>query len=272
MVTLFPAQINDFPPENAFFSLLDICKTFRTKKTETAVLRGVNLSVREHEFVSIVGPSGCGKSTLLKIAGGIMSATSGSIRLKDETFFKYLPKEKLRDFGFVFQHDNLFAWRTCEKNLRLPLEVMKLKGPKWDARIYELLRLVGLEKYRTMYPHEMSGGMRQRASIARALVHNPSILILDQPFGALDAITRRILAFELLNIWKTTRKTILFVTNNVEEALLLSGRVCVLAHGHSGIFREIAVDIPEEERTPDLLGKDSFIRHVEELDGLLRSL
>jgi NitT/TauT family transport system ATP-binding protein len=135
-----------------FFALAGISKTFKTGRIETSVLSGINLSLEEHEFVSLIGPTGCGKSTLLKIAGGVMAAGSGSIVLKNEKFPGRLPKEKLRDFGFVFQHDNLFPWRTCENNLRLPLEIMKLKGSEWDRRIDELLVMVGLEKYRTMPP------------------------------------------------------------------------------------------------------------------------
>lgn len=234
-----------------YLKLKEIGKVYTRGSSEQVILSNLNFGIVEKEFVCIMGPSGCGKSTLLKIMGGIEQPTVGEITLKDSTYSNGIPKNVLKDFGYVFQNHNLLEWRTVEKNLQLPLEIFKLRGESWKKRIDEMLELVGLLEYKRVYPHELSGGMKQRVGIARALVHDPEVLLMDQPFGALDAITRHMLAVETLSIWKKTHKTLVMVTNSVEEALLVSQRVLMMDHSGQ-IIEEIQNDIPLSERNDAL--------------------
>jgi len=253
----------------------NICKTFGgevKKDSAVKVLDDISLNIKEKEFVLILGSSGCGKSTLLKILAGIESASSGSIVIDGKDQGGRISREELRNFGYVFQNNNLLQWRTAEGNLKFVLEVMKLKGEKWENRVDEMLRIVGLQDYKKVYPHELSGGMRQRVGIARALVHDPKVLIFDQPLGALDAITRKMLSYELLNIWKKTQKTIVMVTNNVDEALLLANRIIVLSPMPGSIVREIEVDIPYEDRTLAIKENPRYQELRKEINELIRSL
>lgn len=248
-----------------------ICKVFDKGIDETVVLDDLNFSVREKEYLCIMGPSGCGKSTLLKIAGGIEKPTLGTIELKGCRYERGIPKERLKNFGFVFQQHNLLEWRTVRQNLHLNLEIYKLKGKEWEDRIEEMLKLVGLENYPNIYPHELSGGMRQRTGIARALVHNPEILLMDQPFGALDAITRKTLSYEMLNLWKKTQKTIVMITNSVEEALLVSGRILVLNRQGKIVF-EVNNTVPMEARNEDIGYDEEFNRLRRQLDEIVHDI
>jgi len=238
--------------QNTIIKLKDLTKIYQLKRKEKNAVENVSFDVREKELVCIMGPSGCGKSTLLKMLGGIVKPSSGTITLKGKTYESGIPKEALNNIGFVFQNDNLLPWRNVDKNLRLSLEISKTKGNKWDSRIDELLDMVGLMDYKQAYPHELSGGMRQRIGVIRALVLNPDILLMDQPFGALDAITRKILAFDFLSLWEKTQKTIIFVTNDIDEALLLSSRVLIMSPSPGKIIREFNVDIPFSERNQHL--------------------
>ena len=252
----------------------NICKTYggeNKKNPAVEVLHDVSLDIQEKEFVLVLGSSGCGKSTLLKILAGIEPATSGSIVIDGKDEGKQISRSELRNFGYVFQNNNLLQWRTAEGNLRFVLEVMKLKGEKWEKRVDEMLQIVGLQDYKKVYPHELSGGMRQRVGIARALVHDPKVLIFDQPLGALDAITRKMLSYELLNIWKKTQKTIVMVSNNVDEALLLSSRIIVLSPLPGTIMKEIKVDIPYEERTLAIKENARYQELRKEINELIRS-
>ena len=232
------------------FHIQNISKTFgKGTRQEMEVLKDISLDVQESEFIVFLGNSGCGKTTLLKILAGIEPATSGSLTLAGVDYGNHISRDAVKDFGYVFQSNNLLQWRTAEGNLRFNLEVMGLKGEKWDNRVHEMLELVGLQDYKKVYPHELSGGMRQRVGIARALVHDPKNLILDQPLGALDAITRKMLSHEILNIWKKTHKTVIMVTNSVDEALLLANRIFILSSPLPGtIAKEIHVDIPYDQR------------------------
>ena len=253
----------------------NICKTFggeNKKEPAVEVLHDISLNIKEKEFVLILGSSGCGKSTLLKILAGIESASSGSIAIDGKEQGSRISREELRNFGYVFQNNNLLQWRTAEGNLKFVLEVMKLKGEKWENRVDEMLRIVGLQDYKKVYPHELSGGMRQRVGIARALVHDPKVLIFDQPLGALDAITRKMLSYELLNIWKKTQKTIVMVTNNVDEALLLANRIIVLSPMPGKIVKEIEVDIPYEDRTLAIKENPRYQELRKEINELIHSL
>ena len=219
---------------------------------ELLAIDDVTLSVDAEEFLCILGATCSGKSTLLKMMGGIEKPTLGAITLRDEVFEDGIPSGRLRNFGFVHQQDNLLPWRTVIGNIQLPLEIFHAEGPGSRNRIEEMLRLVGLQDYGTVYPHELSGGMRQRVSLARALVHDPDILLMDQPLGALDAITRKMLAYELLRISRAARKVAVMVTNNIEEALLLGHRIVVLTELPGRIAYEVVNDIPDAARNESM--------------------
>lgn len=250
--------------------LSQITKTFSDGKNSLNVIKDFSHTIKDQQSVVILGPSGCGKSTLLKIAGGIIDASSGEIILNGVNYGKQIPKEALNKFGFVFQTSNLLHWRTAAGNLEFILEVMKLKGKEWTDRIDEILDIVGLLQYKDVFPHELSGGMKQRVAVARALVHNPEILILDQSFGALDAITRKMLSFEVLNIHQTTNKTMLMVTNNVPEAVLLASRVLVLSNKPAEVIKEVEIEIPFEERKPEIYSDSKFLEYCREINAVIR--
>jgi NitT/TauT family transport system ATP-binding protein len=259
--------------EKEIFRVENIGKSFGSSrgKDYIEVIRNISMSIREKEFIVILGDSGCGKSTFLKILAGIHEATSGNISLDGKNCGMSIPREELRKFGFVFQSDNLLQWRTAGGNLGFILKMMKLKSPQWQKRIDQMLEMVGLFDYKHVYPHELSGGMRQRVGIARALVHDPEILVLDQPLGALDTITRKLLAFEVLNIWKKTQKTIIMVTNNVDEALLLASRIFIFTPLPASIAQEFIDDIPIEERTIDINRNRRFNELRAGINTLLRT-
>jgi NitT/TauT family transport system ATP-binding protein len=259
--------------EREIFKVENLSKSFGTEKGKDyiEVIKNISMSIREKEFIVILGDSGCGKSTFLKILAGIHPASGGNITLDGKDYGVSIPREELRKFGFVFQSDNLLQWRTAGGNLQFILTMMKLKGPRWEKRVDEMLELVGLLDYKHVYPHELSGGMKQRVGIARALVHDPEILVMDQPLGALDTITRKMLAFETLNIWKKTQKTIIMVTNNVDEALLLGSRIFLFSPLPAGIAREFINDIPIVERTVDINQNRRFNELRGEINALLRA-
>lgn len=256
------------------FSVKNIYKRFGedNSKDSLEALKDISMDIEEKEFVVILGCSGCGKSTFLKILGGILPATSGNIILDGVDYGKELPREVLRKFGFVFQNNNLLQWRTAEGNLKFMLETMKLVGEKWTKRVDEMLDIVGLLDYKAVYPHELSGGMKQRVGIARALVHDPEILILDQPLGALDAITRRMLAYEILRIWNKTQKTVIMVTNRVEEAILLANRIFIFSPLPASILHEIKVDIPVEQRDHEIMTNPKFLELRSKINEIIRTL
>ncbi|MDR0886003.1 MAG: ABC transporter ATP-binding protein [Clostridiales Family XIII bacterium] len=256
-----------------FFLLENIQKSVYTNEGKTIrVLDQVDINVENHEFICIMGPSGCGKSLLLRIMGGIDNMSGGKISFKGNVYEDGIDKQTKSDFGYVFQHDNLLDWRTVYQNVHLPLEFDKKSNTKKTderERILNVLKLVGLDAYEKSYPRELSGGMRQRTAIARALVHNPSILLLDQPFGALDAITRKILSYELLKIWHREQKTVIMVTNNIEEALLLSNKIYVLSRKPSNVTHIIDVPFTYDERWTNLLEHPEYEAVTEELTGYL---
>lgn len=238
---------------------LEKCFNYK-KKNASLVLRDINIDIDGGSIASIMGPSGCGKSVLLKMLGGILQPTGGTIILGDERYDNGIPRNALKKVGFVFQKDNLQPWRNVERNLMLSLEVFKLKHSKYLDRVDELLGIVGLLDYKKALPHELSGGMRQRVSLARALMHDPDIILLDQPFGALDAITRKMLSYEFLEIWEKTRKTFFMITNNVDEAILLSSKVYIMSRMPGEIVNEINIDIPHDKRGQHIIIND---RHIE---------
>lgn len=221
--------------------------------SEVLALRDFSLSVAEGEFVSLVGPSGCGKSTALRLITGLVAPTRGTAAIRG------LPvREQLDEVGMVFQRATLLHWLSIEDNVLLPVRVRRGRvGPADRRRARELLELVRLGPFASKLPHELSGGMQQRAAICRALVLDPSILLMDEPFGALDALTREEMCFELLRLWSEKRKTILFVTHSVLEAVLLSDRVVVMAPrpGRTAAVETVALPRP---RTLQSMGQPEF--------------
>lgn len=215
---------------------------------DVQALRDVNLDIRKGEFISLLGPSGCGKTTLLRIIADLLSPTEGSVRINGMT-----PREirLQKKFGIVFQSPVLLDWRTVRKNIELPLEIMDYDPKKLSARSAEMLELVGLTKFADHYPKQLSGGMQQRVGIARALGMEPELLLMDEPFSALDEFTKEKLHMDLQDIWSKTNKTIIFVTHNIQEAVLLSDRICVLSPHPGRLSAVIDVDIPRPRRLED---------------------
>jgi NitT/TauT family transport system ATP-binding protein len=201
-----------------------IGKSYHTSQGELAALEDVSFQATPGEFLAVVGPSGCGKTTLLRILGGLLEPSVGRVCLNG-----HLLDAPHHEFGFVFQKANLMPWRTVLANVTLPLEVQGWERRRAEARARELLELVGLADFAAAYPRELSGGMEQRVAIARALSPDPAILLLDEPFGALDALSRERMNLELLRIWRKQRKTVIMVTHDVREAVFLSDRVLVLS-------------------------------------------
>jgi NitT/TauT family transport system ATP-binding protein len=230
--------------ESGAVTLSDVTVTFNTERGRVTALQDVSISLPEHGFTSLLGPSGCGKSTLLRVVADLLQPAAG-----DVTVLGSAPEEarRARQLGFVFQDAALLPWRTAIDNVRLPLQVGKADRSNADSP-ERLLELVGLSGRENAYPHELSGGMRQRVSIARALVCRPRILLMDEPFGALDEITRDRLNEELLRIWESTGTTILFVTHSIPESVFLSQQVLVLS-SHPGRVRELVpIDLPYPRR------------------------
>jgi NitT/TauT family transport system ATP-binding protein len=216
-----------------------VSKRFRTRHGETLALDAFDLDVAEGEFVAVVGPSGCGKSTLLRLIAGLMPASSGSIEV-----FGRAVVGPVTDLGIVFQQPVLLEWRDVLGNVLFQAGIRGLSEAAYRDRAMALLRQVGLEDFADRHPHELSGGMRQRASIARALLHDPPLLLMDEPFGALDALTREQMRLDLEALWMRSRKTVLFITHSVDEAVLLADRVAVMSPRPGRIERLLTVDLP----------------------------
>lgn len=202
-------------------------------------LDSVDLEVHSQEFVCVVGPSGCGKTTLLRLLAGLLTPTSGEILFEGQPL-----KGPLRRIGFVFQQASLMPWRSVLQNIALPLELMGVEEQQMQTRARQLVELVGLHGFEDSYPHNLSGGMAQRVTIARALVHAPNVLLLDEPFGALDALTRERMAGELMRIWSAQTVTVVMVTHSIPEALLLADRVIVLSDRPGTVRLDLPVPLP----------------------------
>jgi len=216
-------------------------KTFESRAGATEALRAVSLDVEAGEFVSIIGPSACGKSSLLRVVSDLVEPSAGTVRVKG----KSARQARLdRDYGIVFQTPVLYEWRTVLENVQLPLELAGRPRAEREQRPRALLRLVGLQEFAGHYPWQLSGGMQQRVSIARALALNPSILLMDEPFGALDEMTRERLNQELLQVCAETAATVLFVTHSIAEAVFLSSRIVVMSPRPGRIDRIVTVDRP----------------------------
>ncbi|MZK49790.1 ABC transporter ATP-binding protein [Clostridium beijerinckii] len=204
-------------------------------------LKNVNLEIKEGEFISLLGPSGCGKTTLLRIIADLLQPSSGKVIVRGQS-----PREirLQKKYGIVFQNPVLYDWRTVRRNVCMPMELLGMKKQDRTSRVTEMLDLVGLTNFGTHYPYELSGGMQQRVGIARALAINPEILLMDEPFSALDEFTREKLHEDLLEIWTKTKKTVVFVTHNISEAVFLSDKVVVLSPHPGRVSAVIDIDIP----------------------------
>ena len=250
----------------------NVSKVYGDSNVGTIALSNVSLSIEQGEFVALVGPSGCGKSTLLRLVADLDIPTEGTIEVNGKTPHA---ARLARDYGFVFQSPTLYEWRTIIRNAELPLEVMGRPKSEWQGRVDKMLAMVGLRDFHGHYPRQLSGGMQQRASIARALSFDPTILLMDEPFGALDEFTRERMNLELLDIWETTHKTIIFVTHSIAEAVFLASRVVVMTPRPGRIATVIDVDLPyprtfETRETPRFFElvtavretlKEEFLRH-----------
>ena len=215
-------------------------KTFGQAEAGVEALRDINIELGSGDFVSLIGPSGCGKSTLLRLIADLVKPTTGQLEVNGKT-----PEQARldRDYGMVFQSATLLDWRTVKKNVELPLEIMDFPSAERDTKSTEMLSLVQLDGFANHYPWQLSGGMQQRVAIARALAFSPSILLMDEPFGALDEMTRELMQQEVLRIWEETGTTVVFVTHSIPEAVFLSTRVLVMSPRPGRISDQIAIDL-----------------------------
>ena len=244
-----------------------LSKSFQTADNISHLaLQEISLTVKAGEFLSIVGPSGCGKSTLLYIVGGFVPPTSGSVRVDDKPVRGPGP-----DRGPVFQEFALFPWKSVLENVMYGIVRRGARKAEAMERARGLLMMVGLSKYENFYPKELSGGIKQRVAIARTLAYQPTILLMDEPFGALDAHTRTQLQGDLLRIWEDNRKTVLFVTHGVDEAVLLSDRVVVMSGSPGRILTIVDIDLPRPRNRSVLLLNPNYQRYVLEVEALMDS-
>lgn len=245
--------------------LRDLSVTFQRRRggTVTAVA-SLDLTVREKEFVCIVGPSGCGKSTLLRVAAGLVRPSTGEVILDGRPVF-----EPSADRGMVFQSYTLFPWLTVQGNVEFGPRLRDIPVPERTAAARRYIELVGLRGFEHSYPKELSGGMMQRAAIARALANDPEVLLMDEPFGALDAQTRALMQELLLSIWEQTHKTVLFVTHDIEEAILLGDRVYIMSSRPGRIKEEVAISLPRPRKV-EVVDSETFIRLRRHIHQLIR--
>ncbi len=241
----------------------DVSRVFTSGGTTVTALDHVGFEVQAGNFVSIVGPSGCGKSTLLKIVSGLLAPSSGTVTVHDEPV-----RAPLENVGMVFQAPILLKWRSVIGNILLPVEFARLDIPSHTERTRALIKLVGLEGFDEMYPHQLSGGMQQRVSLCRALVTDPQLLLMDEPFGALDAMTRDELDMELLRIWEERKKTVLFVTHSIQEAVFLSDVVFVMSARPGRLLEQIAINLPRP-RSMEMMTDQKFGGYALKIRALL---
>jgi NitT/TauT family transport system ATP-binding protein len=254
------------PAAEPFIRINGLRKVYRRGDQEFLAISDATFDVAAGELVSLVGPSGCGKTTLLKVLAGLQDYDDGEVRIGSAAH----PFDPSRDIGMVFQQALLLKWRRVLQNVMLPAEILGLPVRESRERARSLLAMVGLAGFEDKYPYELSGGMQQRAAIARALLHDPKLILMDEPFGALDALTREKMNLELLKIWKTSRKTIIFVTHGIAEAVFLGTRVVVLTAGPARMADNIGIDLPSP-RTLDIKTSEAFgeySRRIYQLLGL----
>lgn len=264
--------VADAVPDNQpLVEIRNAGKVYRSRRGDTTALSDVNVAIRRSEFVSVLGPSGCGKSTLLRCLAGLDSLTSGELLIGGRPV--HGPPDQL---GVVFQRDVLFDWQTVIDNVLLPVEIAHLGTAEWRPKAMALLELLGLKGFEQRSPWELSGGMRQRVSICRALLMNPNLLLMDEPFGALDAMTRDELNLELQRVWMDDAKTVFFVTHSIAEAVFLGDRVIVMSPSPGRIADIIEVDLPRPRdlslrETPEFGRYTRRIRELFQSMGVMRS-
>lgn len=249
--------------QGQFIEIRGLTKVFPSPRGDVHALDSVSLDVGEGEFVSLIGPSGCGKSTLLSVVSGLVLPTEGSVSINGVEV-----QRPYTDLGFVFQQDLLMEWRSVLRNVTIQTEIRGLDRESSQRRAFELLASLGLEGFEDKYPHELSGGMRQRVAIGRALAHDPPLLLMDEPFGALDAMTREQMNVELLRVWDEQHKTVLFVTHSIPEAIFLSDRVIVLSARPGRVIDDVQIEFLRP-RELDLKETPEFGRIVRHIRGLL---
>lgn len=247
----------------------NVNKIYLTADQEVHALDVIDLDIFEGEFLSILGPSGCGKSTLLMLIAGLTKPTTGTITISNQPVLK-----PYTDLGIVFQRDLLLDWRNVLDNVLLQIEIRRLKSSDFEQTALDLLQRVGLTDFERRYPRELSGGMRQRVAICRALVHDPPLLLMDEPFGALDALTRDQMGLDLLHIWEQSRKTVFFVTHSIPEAVFLSDRVLVMSARPGRVVEVIPIDLPRPRPlsirdTSEFANYNRHIREIFKVQGVL---
>jgi len=231
----------------------DLGVVYGARRGDIKALEGLTLSVREREFVTVLGPSGCGKSTLLSIASGLLKPSGGEVRIDGS------PVQGPRsDVGIVFQQPTLLPWKSVLENILVPIAATRRVGPADLERAQSLIRLVRLDGFERHYPHELSGGMQQRVGIARGFMHDPSLLLMDEPFAALDAMTREHMMDELQSMWMGTGKSVLFITHSIQEAVYLSDRVLLMSPRPGRVVQDVVVDLPRP-RTIDTLASPIYV-------------
>lgn len=248
--------------KKTLYSVKNITKTFVTERGKVDGLSNVSFNVKEGEIVVLVGPSGCGKSTMLRILAHLIKPSKGKI-----SFFGRADNPKHSKFGYVFQHSTLMPWRTVTENIVLPLEMGQEDKQTMDNQAERLLYILNLKRFEKHYPIDLSGGMRQRVAIARALISDPPVLLMDEPFSALDEIMRQKLDFELLRIKKRTNKTIIFVTHSILEAVTLADKIIIFGINPNTVIGKKLINLPE--RTPRLLTDPIFFKNVAETRQIL---
>jgi NitT/TauT family transport system ATP-binding protein len=256
-------------PLGTVVSLRGLSKHFESKSGSVLALQSIDLDIPEGQFVAVLGPSGCGKSTMLSIIAGLVPQTAGTVQVLGAPVSK-----PVTDVGIVFQRDLLLPWRSALDNILLQAEIRRLPIRALEKRARELLLIVGLEDFAGMLPQELSGGMRQRVSICRALVHDPSLLLMDEPFGALDAMTRDQMNLDILRIWQRNSKTEIFVTHSISEAIFLADRVIVMSPRPGTVKADIRIDLPRPRHLaaremPEFIQYTKTIRILFQEMGLL---
>ena len=250
-------------PKRLVVEAKEISLTFETADGRVEALSNVSLQIAEGEFVSFIGPSGCGKTTMLRVVADLQQPTSGTLLVNGMTAED---ARLARSYGYVFQAPALFPWRTIEKNLKLPLEIMGFSASEQQVRAERYLSMVNLKGFERKFPWQLSGGMQQRVSIARALSFDPDLLLMDEPFGALDEIVRDMLNQQLLTLWEVTGKTVLFVTHSIPEAVFLSTHIVVMSPRPGRIFDVIECNFPRDRQlefreTPEFMAIANRVRH-----------
>lgn len=258
--------MGDSAADPAKVELKNLRKAFRVDNATLPVLGGIDFRIRPNEFLSVIGPSGCGKTTLLRVIAGLTPPDEGEVRIDGRVVTAPGPERAV-----VFQHFGLFPWKTVLSNVALPLMIRSVPHDEATETARRQLRRVGLENFEKSYPHQLSGGMQQRVGLARALAMDPEILLMDEPFGSIDAQTRELMQEELLKLWAETRKTVVFITHDLDEAVLLSDRILVLSRGPSStVHKVVDVNLPRPRWEYDVRAQPGFAKARQEIWQLLR--